>query len=107
MGDPDDDIARVRITVSPLVPISDKGAVKFVASVQLDVGGIMIQLDGWSLRMGRDGRMRCFTPGYRDFRTGEWTSCITLSADLLRAVGEALLGQEPGGAVLVRRPGGA
>ena len=107
MSDPDDDTARVRVTVSPLVPISDKGAVKFVASVQLDVGGIVIQLDGWSLRMGRDGRMRCFTPGYRDFRTGEWTSCVTLPADLLRAVGEALLTQLPGAPGLVRLPGAA
>jgi hypothetical protein len=93
--------------VSPLVPVSGKGDVKFLASVTLDIGGIVLVHDGWTLRQDKAGAMRPYLPAYRDPRTGAWAACVELPENLLRAVGEALLAQVPGAPGLIRPPGGA
>ena len=72
------DSASVAITVSPLVPVSGKGDIKYTASVRLSINDVEIELAGWTLRQDKAGKMRCFRPAYRDFRTGEWQSCVTL-----------------------------
>ena len=80
----DPDTAPVAITVSPLVPVSGKGDVKFLASVTLDIGGVVLVLDGWTLRQDKAGAMRPYLPAYRDPRTGAWAACVELPEDLAR-----------------------
>ena len=61
------DSASVAITVSPLVPVSGKGDIKYTASVRLSINDVEIELAGWTLRQDKAGKMRCFRPAYRDF----------------------------------------
>jgi hypothetical protein len=99
----DPETASVTITAAPLIPVTGRGVIRHLGCVTLDIGGIELVIDGWTLREEQRGRLVAHCPAYKHPRTGLPAPAVRLPPELLRACGEALLTQVSGG-TLVRGP---
>jgi hypothetical protein len=98
------DTASVTISTTPLVPITGRGAVRFMASVEVTISDIPVMMRGGLLKESQPGKMTVHLPATRHPKTGDLGPAIDLPADLLRSIGETLLSQAPGGVMMVRKP---
>jgi hypothetical protein len=99
----DVETASVSIDVAPLIPITGKGDIRYLASATLLIGGIELRLDGFLVREDRGHRMRVNMPGFRHPKTGTLEPAVKLPRDLEFAIAQAILEMVPGGQ-LVRLP---
>ena len=77
----------VTFTVTDVARIRNAGRLVALASVELELEGVVLGIQG--VRVVREGdRVRTQPPRYRDPATGTWKSAVVVPRELGRAIGQ-------------------
>lgn len=83
------DKATVNVEVLGVEPVS-AGRLVGLATVELDLDGIVVTLQGVRLLRRPDGRLDIEAPVFRHPSTGQWLPAVALPADLAKGIVEAV-----------------
>ena len=67
--------------------VAGAGELIALATVEMDISGVVLTLQGVQVRSQPDGR-RCGPPRWRHPRTGKWLPCLSLPPELAEVLAE-------------------
>jgi stage V sporulation protein G len=87
----------VTFEVVSVTRLHSAGRLLALATVEIDLDGVPLTLNGVQVLRTPAGKMQCRAPHYRG-PTGEWLPAVTLPDELERAIGREILAgfMEPG-----------
>lgn len=89
-ADDDRETAPVRVTLTGIQKVHGREPLVALAVAELDIGGVILLLQGIQIRRNHAGRMDVLAPQFKS-NTGEWFPAVTLPAVILSALEDAFV----------------
>ena len=95
------ELTDISVDVSAIRRVRGRGNIRFEAAARIDIGGVVVEILGVTLRAETNSHLGCYLPHYR-CSNGTWTPAIRLPAVVERAVARAAL--EQAGGIIIAEP---
>jgi hypothetical protein len=80
----------VRFEVQAVLPVRGKGRLVAMARVEVEIAGVSLTLQGFTVRTRPDGGVECHAPAYRDL-DGAWPPAVVLPPELSVAIAREIM----------------
>jgi hypothetical protein len=81
----------VEYRVLQIEQVAGAGSLIGLATVEADIAGVAIVLQGVQVRRRTDGTLDCLAPQFRHARNGRWLPCLLLPPELSAAIASEVL----------------